>query len=145
MRSKPLGRYYISQHSSIHEFFFSTDLYLTRRNDIIFLFKTPINIPSVLLKRPLHFRFTNESHRLYQFFFRYIPSQRPNVLSFRVPGVYLANKRGDCTSDRCTVQLTRLTTTHSSGAYKCEVSTEGPKFDVVFDTTNVTVAGNYND
>ncbi|XP_044733742.1 uncharacterized protein LOC123296345 [Chrysoperla carnea] len=45
-----------------------------------------------------------------------------------------------CSKSHCTIELVNLTRVHSSGAYKCEISSEGPTFRVVFSTTNVTVA-----
>ncbi|XP_044733693.1 uncharacterized protein LOC123296297 [Chrysoperla carnea] len=47
--------------------------------------------------------------------------------------------QNSCTTSYCKVVLRNLTRIHSSGAYKCEISTEAPTFKVVFGTTNVTV------
>lgn len=81
-----------------------------------------------------------------QEFFRYTPLRQPHVMSFPVAGVHLVGdsaydtRDSQCGVDRCIVKLERLTTAHSGGSYRCEVSTEAPAFRVAFDTANVTVA-----
>lgn len=35
-------------------------------------------------------------------------------------------------------------TLQTSGTYRCEVSTDGPKFEIVFKSANMNVLGKYN-
>lgn len=76
----------------------------------------------------------------FAFLSRYMPQQEPQT--FPVAGVHLVPDEIDCGEDHCSVTLSRLTREHSGGAYKCEISTEGPTFRLLSKTTNITVAGN---
>lgn len=71
--------------------------------------------------------------------FRYTPGQEPQT--FPVAGVHLVPRDADCGEDHCSVTLNGLTREHSGGAYKCEISTEGPTFRLLSRTSNITVAG----
>lgn len=46
----------------------------------------------------------------------------------------------DCTAQRCDIVLDQLTTTHSGGLYKCEVSLDAPTFAITAESHNLTVA-----
>ncbi|XP_049806595.1 uncharacterized protein LOC126249028 [Schistocerca nitens] len=71
-------------------------------------------------------------------FFRYMPDGNPSrTQAFPVPGITLLM---DVCNDT-TVTLTNLTF-NTTGSYKCEVSKEGPSFDTVYATSNMTVTGN---
>ncbi|KAF5304562.1 hypothetical protein FQA39_LY09613 [Lamprigera yunnana] len=75
-----------------------------------------------------------------QEFFRYMPHQQPHVMSFPVSGVYLVPFSTDCGRQHCKLQLTKLNRHHSSGAYRCEISSEAPTFRLAAETHNVAVA-----
>lgn len=70
-----------------------------------------------------------------------MPRKEPQT--FPVAGVHLVSD--DCGEDHCSVTLNGLTREHSGGAYKCEISTEGPTFRLLSEVTNITVAGNIID
>ncbi|KAF6205062.1 hypothetical protein GE061_019229 [Apolygus lucorum] len=67
-------------------------------------------------------------------FFRFMPDNHPNSQIFPVNGIHLDNSQSDINH----VKLDMLEYS-SSGTYKCEVSTEGPAFDTVFTSHNMTV------
>lgn len=73
--------------------------------------------------------------------YRYMPNHE--MQTFPVAGVHLVPSGTDCGDDHCSVTLSRLTREHSGGAYKCEISTEGPTFYLLSKTTNITVAGRW--
>lgn len=75
-----------------------------------------------------------------QEFFRYMPHQQPHVMSFPVSGVYLVPFSTDCGRQHCKLQLTKLSRHHSSGAYRCEISSEAPTFRLAAETHNIAVA-----
>lgn len=75
---------------------------------------------------------------------RYIP-RGYGTHTFTVPGVTVIN--GDdvasqCDSKHCPVTLTNMTRL-TEGAYKCEVSTEAPKFSLFFETANMSIVGEW--
>ncbi|XP_017785069.1 PREDICTED: uncharacterized protein LOC108568466 [Nicrophorus vespilloides] len=73
-------------------------------------------------------------------FFRFMPHQQPHTMTFPVAGVHLVPGSTDCGEDSCKVRLTRLTRDHSTGSYRCEISTEAPSFRLASITHSVTVA-----
>lgn len=73
-----------------------------------------------------------------QFLFLCIVFQ-PAGLSFPVTGVRLV-REPKCSPVSCDLELMDLKPS-SAGAYRCEVSTEGPTFSVVQQISNMTVAG----
>ncbi|GJQ73278.1 hypothetical protein Trydic_g13650 [Trypoxylus dichotomus] len=73
-------------------------------------------------------------------FFRFMPHQIPNELSYPVNGVYVEKEGTHCDMHSCHVRLTNLVRNDSSGAYRCEVSSEAPAFRLASETHNVTVA-----
>ncbi|KAK5644161.1 hypothetical protein RI129_008006 [Pyrocoelia pectoralis] len=75
-----------------------------------------------------------------QEFFRYMPHQQPHIVTFPVSGVYLAPFSTECGRQHCKLQLTRLSRHHSSGAYRCEISTEAPTFRLAAETHQIAVA-----
>lgn len=72
-----------------------------------------------------------------------MPHQEPHIKTFPVAGVHLVTEATNCRPNRCQVRLTKLGREHSSGAYRCEVSSEAPAFRLAAETHNVTVAGTY--
>ncbi|XP_063618955.1 uncharacterized protein LOC134791744 [Cydia splendana] len=70
--------------------------------------------------------------------FRYTPGQQPETRTFNTTAGTIT--RGDCNKHRCSINvvLPKHYTTRIS--YTCEVSTEGPRFAVVKQTKNLTVA-----
>ncbi|KAJ8975778.1 hypothetical protein NQ317_015333 [Molorchus minor] len=75
-----------------------------------------------------------------QEFFRFVPRQTPDILLFPVAGVHLTTRDTNCSYKYCKVKLQKLTREHSGGAYRCEISSEGPAFKLAAETHNVTVA-----
>ncbi|KAK9746105.1 hypothetical protein QE152_g6380 [Popillia japonica] len=73
-------------------------------------------------------------------FFRFMPHQKPYQISFPVNGVQVDIDGTHCNMHSCHVRLTNLVRKDSSGAYRCEVSTEAPAFRLASETHNVTVA-----
>ncbi|KAJ8911094.1 hypothetical protein NQ315_000554, partial [Exocentrus adspersus] len=71
---------------------------------------------------------------------RYMPRQKPNTMLYPVAGVHLASHGANCSLTRCKVRLQKLTRAHSSGAYRCEISSEAPAFRLASETHNVTIA-----
>ncbi|XP_050443875.1 uncharacterized protein LOC126847605 isoform X2 [Adelges cooleyi] len=67
-------------------------------------------------------------------FYRFIPEDLPAVQVFKQPGITLDLSR--CNMRRVT--LGNLTF-QTSGIYRCEVSTDAPKFEMVFKSANMTV------
>ncbi|KAL3283077.1 hypothetical protein HHI36_006234 [Cryptolaemus montrouzieri] len=76
-------------------------------------------------------------------FFRYIPGRDPSLVEFHVMGVHVDSTRTHCAQTFCTLFLNNLSRTFSSGAYRCEVSSEAPAFRLASQTHNVTIAGKY--
>lgn len=70
-----------------------------------------------------------------------MPLQQPHRMTFPVTGVSLLPESTDCSYRLCKVVLSNITRGISEGTYKCEVSSEAPKFDLVSMSKNVTVAG----
>ncbi|XP_025835044.1 uncharacterized protein LOC108735094 [Agrilus planipennis] len=112
---------------------------------------TNMTIPLVADTRSpmeLHCRFDMENEELYAVkwykddheFFRYMPHQQPHKQTFHVPGVHLLSDEWDCSFSHCRLVLSGLSRPHSSGAYRCEISTEAPTFRLASETRNVTVA-----
>uniref|UniRef100_A0A6P7FLY3 Uncharacterized protein LOC114330715 n=1 Tax=Diabrotica virgifera virgifera TaxID=50390 RepID=A0A6P7FLY3_DIAVI len=75
-----------------------------------------------------------------QEFFRYMPRGQQKTLLFPVPGVQVRSSETDCSQVRCKIILSGLSRIHSSGAYRCEISSEAPAFRLASETHNVTVA-----
>ncbi|XP_028140016.1 uncharacterized protein LOC114334181 [Diabrotica virgifera virgifera] len=75
-----------------------------------------------------------------QEFFRYMPRQNPHTLMFPVSGVSVVPHESDCDITRCKVRLHKLSSRYSSGAYRCEISSEAPAFRLAAETHNITVA-----
>ena len=67
-------------------------------------------------------------------FYRYTPRDRPEVLTFSVPGVNVNRFQ----SNQTLVVLNNVNLT-SSGRYRCEVSGEAPAFETVSDHGDMTV------
>lgn len=78
------------------------------------------------------------------FYCRYQPQHQPNLRTFTLAGVQVIVSASDCSEDHCNIKLTRLLKHHSDGAYRCEVSTEGPQFRLAAATHNITVASEYS-
>ncbi|KAK9879432.1 hypothetical protein WA026_006501 [Henosepilachna vigintioctopunctata] len=74
-------------------------------------------------------------------FFRYSPAGNQRLLQFQVMGVHVDVSRTQCSMTSCNLLLNELSKTFSSGAYRCEVSTEAPAFRLASQTHNITVAG----
>lgn len=100
---------------------------------------------------PLHCRFDMGGEDLYAVkwykddheFFRYSPAAAASnkIQQFAVRGVTVDSRRSKCTSEGCDLLLTQLVRPQSSGAYRCEVSSEAPAFRLASQTHNITVAG----
>lgn len=71
--------------------------------------------------------------------FRYMPPRQMSV--FPVEGVRVDEESTTCGRSMCRVHLKDLTRLHSSGAYRCEVSSEAPTFRLAAESHNVTVVG----
>lgn len=67
-------------------------------------------------------------------FLRYMPAERPPLLTFPAPGINL--QEGTWSPD--VVNLRNLSVS-SGGLYRCEVSTEGPAFHTAFDQQHLNV------
>ncbi|KAF7279289.1 hypothetical protein GWI33_007422 [Rhynchophorus ferrugineus] len=95
----------------------------------------------------LHCRFDMGGEELYAVkwykddheFFRYTPSG-PGTISYPVAGVHVNPNRSECDKSSCDLLLTNIRRPESSGAYRCEVSSEAPAFRLASQTHNVTVA-----
>ncbi|XP_050315664.1 uncharacterized protein LOC126750177 [Anthonomus grandis grandis] len=72
-------------------------------------------------------------------FFRYTPAGE-EMVTFMVPGVHIEEKQSRCNQNRCDLLLIKLRKPESSGAYRCEVSSEAPAYRLASETHNVTVA-----
>lgn len=70
-----------------------------------------------------------------------MPHRKPTTMSFAVAGVHLVKRGTHCNESHCSVRLTELTRDHSSGGYRCEISSEAPTFRLASEARNVTVAG----
>lgn len=73
--------------------------------------------------------------------FRFMPHQKPYEIFYPVNGVSVDREGTHCDMHSCHVRLTNLIKNESSGAYRCEVSSEAPAFRLASETHNVTVAG----
>ena len=97
----------------------------------------------------LHCRFDMGGEELYAVkwykddheFFRYTPAATVTITQFPVIGVHVDKHSSKCMPDGCDLLLKELSRPQSSGAYRCEVSTEAPAFRLASQTHNVTVAG----
>ncbi|XP_063917226.1 uncharacterized protein LOC135132935 isoform X2 [Zophobas morio] len=96
----------------------------------------------------LHCRFDMGGEELYAVkwykddheFFRYTPAATVTITQFPVIGVHVDKHSSKCMPDGCDLLLKELSRPQSSGAYRCEVSTEAPAFRLASQTHNVTVA-----
>ncbi|CAH0723340.1 unnamed protein product, partial [Brenthis ino] len=68
--------------------------------------------------------------------FRYNPSQKVPIRLFNVTGIMVQG--GDCQTDSCMVRVMPPPIA-TRAAYTCEVSTEGPKFQIARQTKHMTV------
>ncbi|XP_068631935.1 uncharacterized protein [Battus philenor] len=68
--------------------------------------------------------------------FRYNPSQKPPIRLFNVTGIMVQG--GECQVDSCLVQVMPPPQA-TRAAYTCEISTEGPKFQIARQTKHMTV------
>ncbi|XP_069358699.1 uncharacterized protein [Maniola hyperantus] len=68
--------------------------------------------------------------------FRYNPSQKPSIRLFNITGIMVQG--GDCTVDSCMVRVMPPPVA-ARAAYSCEISTEGPKFQIARQTKHMTV------
>lgn len=66
----------------------------------------------------------------------------PRYMNFTVDGIKLADQTFNCDDTQCSVKLEQLRP-QTSGVYKCEVSSDGPHFNLISGTANMTVAGKY--
>lgn len=112
---------------------------------VVALRMTSLQIPEhVVLNETVHMQcnFNLDKEQLYSVkwykdgheFYRYTPRDRPEVLMFPVPGVYVNRFQ----SNRTLVVLNNVNLT-SSGRYRCEVSGEAPAFETVSDHGDMTV------
>lgn len=62
-------------------------------------------------------------------------------MTFPVTGVDVDKLKSRCDKDSCDLLLTNLHKPQSSGAYRCEVSSESPQFLLASETHLVTMAG----
>ncbi|XP_054272944.1 uncharacterized protein LOC128993206 [Macrosteles quadrilineatus] len=67
-------------------------------------------------------------------FFRVMPDNKPQMQVFPLAGIILDESRSDMNK----VSLSELSF-NSSGNYRCEVSTEAPRFESIFKSSNMTV------
>ncbi|XP_066144259.1 uncharacterized protein [Euwallacea fornicatus] len=96
----------------------------------------------------LHCRFDMGGEQLYAVkwykddheFFRYTPTNKIKIITYSVPGVNVNLLQSRCSSESCDLLLQNLTKPESSGAYRCEVSTEAPAFRLASETHNITMA-----
>ncbi|EFA08523.2 hypothetical protein TcasGA2_TC006176 [Tribolium castaneum] len=97
----------------------------------------------------LHCRFDMGGEELYAVkwykddheFFRYTPAAAVSITQFPVDGVHVDRQNSRCMPEGCDLLLKELSRPQSSGAYRCEVSSEAPAFRLASQTHNVTVAG----
>ncbi|XP_038211931.1 uncharacterized protein LOC119832339 [Zerene cesonia] len=68
--------------------------------------------------------------------FRYNPSQKPPIRLFNVTGIMVQG--GECQVDSCMVRVMPPPVA-TRAAYSCEISTEGPKFQIARQTKHMTV------
>ncbi|CAK1596268.1 unnamed protein product [Parnassius mnemosyne] len=68
--------------------------------------------------------------------FRYNPSQKPPIRLYNASGITVQS--GDCQTDSCLVRVMPPPLA-TRAAYTCEVSTEGPKFQIARQTKHMTV------
>jgi hypothetical protein len=96
----------------------------------------------------LHCRFDMGGEELYAVkwykddheFFRYTPAASVTITQYPVIGVHVDRHSSKCMPDGCDLLLKELSRPQSSGAYRCEVSSEAPAFRLASQTHNVTVA-----
>ncbi|KAI8436322.1 hypothetical protein MSG28_004359, partial [Choristoneura fumiferana] len=70
--------------------------------------------------------------------FRYMPGQQPETRTFNTTAGGVT--RGDCNKHSCSISVVLPKKYNTRISYMCEVSTEGPRFAVVKQTKNLTVA-----
>lgn len=95
----------------------------------------------------LHCRFDMGGEELYAVkwykddheFFRYIPLGE-KMVKYPVTGVHVDSAKSTCNTNSCDLLLKNVKRPQSSGAYRCEVSSEAPAFRLASETHNVTVA-----
>ncbi|XP_056636951.1 uncharacterized protein LOC130445382 [Diorhabda sublineata] len=75
-----------------------------------------------------------------QEFFRYMPAGPQRYITFPVPGVYSKPSDAECRIGRCKIVLTNLSRIHTTGSYRCEISSEAPAFRLASETHNISVA-----
>ncbi|XP_045516109.1 uncharacterized protein LOC123709058 [Pieris brassicae] len=68
--------------------------------------------------------------------FRYNPSQKPPIRLFNVTGIMVQG--GECQAEWCLVRVMPPPVA-ARAAYSCEISTEGPKFQIARQTKHMTV------
>ncbi|XP_047507596.1 uncharacterized protein LOC125051375 [Pieris napi] len=68
--------------------------------------------------------------------FRYNPSQKPPIRLFNVTGIMVQG--GECQAEWCMVRVMPPPVA-ARAAYSCEISTEGPKFQIARQTKHMTV------
>ncbi|XP_026324897.1 uncharacterized protein LOC113233883 [Hyposmocoma kahamanoa] len=84
---------------------------------------------------PLH---SVKWYRDYNEIFRFTPDQQPPIRTFNTSTG--APPRGSCTMHNCTILVILPMRYNTRITFTCEVSTEGPRFAVVKQTKNLTVA-----
>ncbi|XP_030757552.1 uncharacterized protein LOC115883339 [Sitophilus oryzae] len=73
-----------------------------------------------------------------QEFYRYSPTGR-QIVQFPLSGINVDSDDTSCDAQICNLVLTKLRRPESSGAYRCEISSEAPTFNLVSKTHNVTI------
>ncbi|CAH3898943.1 unnamed protein product [Pieris brassicae] len=69
--------------------------------------------------------------------FRYMPGQQPSTRTFNTTG---GVTRGTCDENKCSISVALPKRFNTRISFTCEVSTEGPRFEVVNQTKYLTVA-----
>jgi len=68
-------------------------------------------------------------------FYRFLPSESPEIQTFNVTGVHVDQKQS--TGESVVLRALEL---RSSGQYKCEITVEAPSFQTVTNCSKLTVA-----
>lgn len=76
--------------------------------------------------------------------YRFKPRPDPHTMSFPVAGVHVVSPESNCIKNHCIVKLQNLSRRNTTGAYRCEISSEAPSFRLASETHNVIVAGEFN-
>ncbi|KAL1502678.1 hypothetical protein ABEB36_007791 [Hypothenemus hampei] len=125
-------------------------VFFTHESDCVRL--TNMTVPPVQDVRsemPLHCQFDMDNEQLYAVkwykddneFFRYTPSSTSDIITtYDVEGVTVDLYRSKCDHVSCNLWLKNVKKPQTSGAYRCEVSTEAPSFFSASKTHYVTVA-----